>query len=77
MTPALATRHEFREPESGAHGHCVAAVRARDQLSFVMALWLEKREPGMQEEWRWRVTPVETGDQASARLFGDPDACAS
>ena len=77
MTSVLATRDEFREPESSAHGHRVAAVRARDQLSFVMALWLERREPGMQEEWRWRVTRVETGDQASARRFGGPHASAS
>lgn len=40
-------------------------------MSFVMTLWLEPREVKAEPEWRWRVSHVQTGEQAYFRRLTD------
>ncbi len=40
-------------------------------VSFVITLWSELREVEAEPEWRWRVTHVQTGEQAYFRWLSD------
>ena len=44
--------------------------QARD-ASFVIVLWLERREVEAEPEWRWRVTHVQSGQQAYFTKLAD------
>jgi hypothetical protein len=40
-------------------------------VSFVMTVWLEPQAVDAKPEWRWRVTHVQTGEQAYFRQLPD------
>lgn len=40
-------------------------------VSFVMTIWLEPQKAEAKPEWRWRVTHVQTGEQAYFRHLPD------
>jgi hypothetical protein len=39
--------------------------------SFIIVLWLESRELPGKPEWRWRVTEVQTGEEAYFHRLAD------
>ncbi|MBI2862460.1 MAG: hypothetical protein HYX89_06550 [Chloroflexi bacterium] len=65
----------MRTAGHGKHSHGDDASRGsalgKKAPSFVIVLWLEDGEIQGEPEWRWRVTHVQTEEQAYFRRLAD------
>lgn len=49
----------------------LGASESKRHSSFIIVLWLESGELSGKPEWRWRVTEVQTGEEAYFHRLAD------